>query len=515
MKKAFIYNVMAITSLIGSVIMAGSCTKTPAETKQTISLNLTYGDWESGKPAINFNDGDKAGVFATANGHATLNAERIIDNVCFTNQNGTFVSSPKISAEKETEYYFVSYVPYSQNILNAGTNTGTVSVSSNQSNIAEYAASDFMIGNTTVKPEDDKENILIQMNRMFAHICLSLSSNNKNESFEDAIITLDMHSEATVDFDNATITGTAKQETMTPRGKFAKDGDVWSGARLIAIPQVKKGSEEFISLTLGGKTNRYALGEDLVLASGIQYNVTIHANKIGDKYEVGFTVEEEPWSNGLDLSFEVNEDAEKIEPVTDIDGNIYTVVKIGAQYWMASNLRTTKYNDGTPISRIDSNAEWDGVSETKEGAYCVYNNNDEFIEKYGFLYNWHTIETGKLCPEGWHIPTMAEYEMLFKLAGGRDLAGEFMKSTHSWRDYRNEEQESYQGTDEWGFCGLPGGYRFSDGKYSNEGKYGYWWTASCPNDARADAIYLYYNKPNTSTISAFHRTGYSVRCVKY
>jgi uncharacterized protein (TIGR02145 family) len=96
--------------------------------------------------------------------------------------------------------------------------------------------------------------------------------------------------------------------------------------------------------------------------------------------------------------------------VTDIDSNVYRTIQIGAQTWMAENLKTTRYDDGNAIPNIIDNSLWVTL---KTGAYRWYNNN-KFAYKnlYGALYNWYTVRTGKLCPVGWHVPSDDEWKQL-------------------------------------------------------------------------------------------------------
>ena len=96
--------------------------------------------------------------------------------------------------------------------------------------------------------------------------------------------------------------------------------------------------------------------------------------------------------------------------VKDTDGNVYHTVTIGTQVWMKENLKTTKYNDGTPIPLVAESKAWGNLSTP---AYCW------FKTKYGALYNWYTVNTGKLCPLGWHVPTDAEWTKLITYLGGR------------------------------------------------------------------------------------------------
>jgi len=95
--------------------------------------------------------------------------------------------------------------------------------------------------------------------------------------------------------------------------------------------------------------------------------------------------------------------------VKDADGNVYQSVRIGSQVWTVENLKTTKYNDGTAIPNVTDSTEW---IELTTGSYCYYANNPDNKAKYGALYNWHAVNTGKLAPEGWRVPTDAEWDTL-------------------------------------------------------------------------------------------------------
>ncbi len=94
-----------------------------------------------------------------------------------------------------------------------------------------------------------------------------------------------------------------------------------------------------------------------------------------------------------------------ITTVTDANGNVYNTVKIGSQTWMVENLKTTKFNDGTPIIPTETNdSAWAALTSP---AYCWYNNNKAtFGTKYGGLYNLYAVNTGKLSPIGWYVATL-------------------------------------------------------------------------------------------------------------
>ena len=108
----------------------------------------------------------------------------------------------------------------------------------------------------------------------------------------------------------------------------------------------------------------------------------------------------------------------RIEDVTDVmdyDGNSYKVIRIGKQLWMAENLKTTHLNDGTAIPNVTDNSKW---VTTYSPGLSIYENDDATYKKvYGVLYKYSCVETGKLCPNGWHVPSAKEWAKLIDYAG--------------------------------------------------------------------------------------------------
>lgn len=98
--------------------------------------------------------------------------------------------------------------------------------------------------------------------------------------------------------------------------------------------------------------------------------------------------------------------------LTDQDGNIYKTIQIGTQTWMAENLRTTKFNDGTSIPNVTDDQLW---SHLGSEAYCTFYDTTDvvFIATYGRYYNWFAVNSGKLAPAGWHIPSEEDWNELF------------------------------------------------------------------------------------------------------
>jgi uncharacterized protein (TIGR02145 family) len=214
----------------------------------------------------------------------------------------------------------------------------------------------------------------------------------------------------------------------------------------------------------------------------------------------------------------------KAEPeyVTDIEGNVYLTVKIGEQIWMAENLRTTKYNDGASIANVTDNMDWGFENwDNTPTAYSWYNNSTSYKEKYGALYNLKVVQTGKLCPTGWHVPTNEEWSDLITFLGGKNTAGGKLKEsgTINWTSPNT-------GTNSSGFTALPGGLRIGYSFDSNEiGEFtqiGYqtlWWSSTEEYGA-GTRLAFYRGVTNDSdyvigtTLSIDGRSGLSVRCIK-
>lgn len=173
--------------------------------------------------------------------------------------------------------------------------------------------------------------------------------------------------------------------------------------------------------------------------------------------------------------------------VTDADGNVYSTLTIGDFTWLGENLKTTKYNDGTDIANIADNNEWENLSSD---AYCWYDNR----YSYEALYNWEAVNTGKLCPTGWHVATDDEWTELVKDFGGNKVAGGILKESI--------------------FRALLCGMRTENGEFIYMWANGNWWTAT-ESDVE-HALFFNVNNSSTNSMRSFYdkRAGFSVRCVR-
>jgi uncharacterized protein (TIGR02145 family) len=193
--------------------------------------------------------------------------------------------------------------------------------------------------------------------------------------------------------------------------------------------------------------------------------------------------------------------------VSDIEGNVYRTVRIGSQEWMAENLKTTRYNDGQPIPNITGDSEWYNLSTP---AYCWYNNDIANKETYGALYNWFAVNTGRLAPAGWHVPSREEWNTLINYLGGQDIAGGKLKETGDahWLS------PNAGATNETGFSARGVGIR--DITFMMMRETTYIWSSSSDPAANSGAfqVHLYYGYPWANLYSMQKYSGFSVRCVR-
>ena len=194
--------------------------------------------------------------------------------------------------------------------------------------------------------------------------------------------------------------------------------------------------------------------------------------------------------------------------VTDYDGNNYKTINIGTQIWMAENLKTTKYMNGNPIPNVtDANEWWNGTSVLD--AYCWYNNDAaSFKNIYGGLYNWKAvIDSRRLMPVGWHLPTAGDWNTLVTFLGGSNSAGRALKESGTSHWTQNDAST----TNSSGFTALPGGSMGDWAAYM--GTLGYWWSSTEVNSDNAN----HFRLDNTSVSRldpGSKRYGMSVRFVK-
>ncbi|HOY38846.1 MAG: fibrobacter succinogenes major paralogous domain-containing protein [Bacteroidales bacterium] len=258
--------------------------------------------------------------------------------------------------------------------------------------------------------------------------------------------------------------------------------------------------------TIDGTSTGEFLSSITALARNKTYYVRAYAtNSLGTGYgeEYSFTTLPSPTAG----------------TVTDIQGNTYTTDVFGTQVWMTQNLRTIRYNDNTDVPIITDDAQWSNLST---GGFSVFNNDiDNYYGLYGALYNWYAVQTGKLCPSGWHVPTDDEWKTLEMNLGmsQTEADGSGTRGTTEGGEMKESGLENWAypntgATNESNFTGLPAGIRRVNGVYAENRTAGYFWSATDGGELNAWARLLSNSNSNVSRGQYYKQFGMSVRCVQ-
>ena len=192
--------------------------------------------------------------------------------------------------------------------------------------------------------------------------------------------------------------------------------------------------------------------------------------------------------------------------------NLYaqSSVKIGNQTWMTQNLDVEKFRNGDIIPQVTDSTAWAALTT---GAWCYYKNDPANGAIYGKLYNWYAVNDPRgLAPTGWHVPSDTEWTTLSTTLGGESVDGGKMKATGTtiWTTPNTDA------TNESGFAGLPGGFRYSNsnGGFYYIGKNGYWWSSTEFATLTAWFRNLSYKEVDLHLHLYHKRVGFSVRCLR-
>ncbi len=286
-------------------------------------------------------------------------------------------------------------------------------------------------------------------------------------------------------------------------------GICWSTSQAPTISDSKttegKGSGEFTSVISG-------------LTANTPYYVRAYAT-------IGSTT-----TYGNEVFFKTENSTVTTGTVTDFEGNTYKTIKIGTQNWMAENLKSEKFNDGVAIPLVTDSTEWQNL---KTSAYSYYHNNKAaYKDKYGALYNGFAIKTGKICPNGWHVPSKAEWQTLldYLAANGYNYDGTTvsnkvaiaMAEFENWNyatgmgcvgnnDYKAMHNKS-------GFSARPAGFRAPI--FTHFGSFGFlqtrtsWWASDLEGDWGMVMTQLSNDNPVVRVTAAANETGNSCRCIE-
>lgn len=191
----------------------------------------------------------------------------------------------------------------------------------------------------------------------------------------------------------------------------------------------------------------------------------------------------------------------------DVNGNAYQTMKIGKQLWMSENLIASHLNDGTPL-RHGTALQPAGMN----AGYYYYNDDSASHHTlYGKLYNWYAVETGKLCPEGWQVPSNDDWYELNSWLGGAAYSGGELKE----QDTLTWAPPNTAATNSTGFNARPGGIFVAEQTtYSEIRQHAYYWAKDGYVSNNAWCQHMAYNA--ASNLRHFHprQRGLSVRCLK-
>ena len=211
----------------------------------------------------------------------------------------------------------------------------------------------------------------------------------------------------------------------------------------------------------------------------------------------------------LILTNSCKEADEEPSTVSDKDGNVYKTITIGTQVWMAENLKTTKYSNGDLIGTTTPPTK-DIQNELTPKYQWACGGNESNVDTYGRVYTGYAATDNRnVCPTGWHVPTVTEWNTLITYLGGNNIAGGKLKEagTTHW------QSPNTGATNEAGFAARPGGGHEPSGYFHSIGLYSWCWS-STPDQTNGWIYYMSYDANYLYNISNSKQLGYSVRCLK-
>lgn len=387
---------------------------------------------------------------------------------------------------------YLDVSPSSLNLNSTSNSQSTFTVSSNISwNISENV--DWL----TVTPQSGSNT---------GTVTVEASSSNSSTSSRSAIIT---------------ITGTGGEtKTVSITQEAKQDADQYiTVTNPVAFASWPLGSTQYITWESNFSASvKIELYKDNHYYKTLKESTKNDGNKIwsiprdyeiSDNYKIKIISTIDPSIYGYSAGFFSLTPAEVIpSTVTDIDGNVYQTVIIGNQVWLAENLRVTRYRNGDEIRNVTDNIEWSNLTT---GARCANNNNETNADTYGYLYNGYAVDDSRnIAPEGWHVPTDAEWQIFIDYLGGESVAGGKMKETGT----THWQSPNAGATNESGFSALPAACRFAIGYFGGLGGYACFWSATKYSSGAAWIRCLYNYSSDVDNYGSGNRQGYSIRLVR-
>jgi uncharacterized protein (TIGR02145 family) len=310
-----------------------------------------------------------------------------------------------------------------------------------------------------------------------------------------------------------------KRKGMVPDASLNDDLDITRSIIVSSDWIQKKSSETYEKHFSSNEKHKSTTSEARVRWKTISYKADENDEKyrliVGHDYTVwiaqndGVTKEGKTVKKGDFFIFENDIVTKSTHLEEKKSGITYESVKIGNQVWMKRNLDVSHFRNGDVIPEVKTNKEWERAGKEGRPAWCYYDNNPENGKNYGKLYNWYAVNDPRgLAPDGWHVPSDAEWDKLINYLGGFKVAGGKMKTTGTtyWKS------PNAGATNSSGFLGLPGGGRYYDGNFYDIGGLGSWWTST--EDSSAWAYYrdLDNGSAGAGRNESNKELGFSVRC---
>lgn len=407
------------------------------------------------------------------------------------------------------ELVIYAYSPYTETAVNIETEELNFEINSDQRALADFDASDFLFAKQVTG--DFKSPVDMKFDHTLSQLEIRLTAKTAQN-----IINSDIEAKLTgqytnvnINISNGNIGATSeKSDIYMYVNPKSGGGNIVEGIYCNLIPTQLKAGENICNLKIGKEQYAISSAVDININKGQRTIINVLINDTDAQVTSNFNINN--WISTEDVNCDMEVDPGETS-VKDVEGNSYKILKFGAYFWMAQNLRTTKYNDGTEIPYINNSDAWQTLTS---GAFCTYNHAELSVSNNHFFYNHFAVETEKLCPKGWSVPSLRQWYDLADALGGATTAGRALKSIAGWD--LNTNGTSGNGTNASQMNISPQGAMETVPKFY--GKNAYFWTAT-PHETTLGmyhAVYLAYNSDALKNwgFGAKKIRGYSIRCIK-
>lgn len=496
---------LSLLIVCSCLIALVSCSKTENPEKPAYpEIEIDFSGEE-----IDLNDVKNIGLYIVKSGDNLID-KPVINNQRIELQGDSFKISSSENLDQNNSYDLYLYSPHSIDKLENNKHYNYV-IKADQSHIDNIINNDFLYSKLTSVSLGTPQ-LKASFNHLMSQVDVVIDIARSYESAGLSVELRDFISNVDIDM----MTGDQENQSGASNIKPYVDNLVVnkgtiSGIKAIVIPQKKLRGEPICYISTNDFSKDIVLDDDIEFIQGKKTLIHI---QVGATISINASIVE--WDDSF-IDLEINK---PISELYDIEGNKYEVITIDDLYWTASNLKTTKLNDGTQIKEGRKDIEWFYDDYDKgEARYCFFKNNPDNKTTRGALYNWLTVKTGKICPKGWSVPSQEQWLKMRDFLGGEYAAGNELKSTSGWEDLDGVSRPEYQGTNSVGFNAIPASYRghlgtFDHGGYNPNGITGWWSSTYQGSRMRGYAYYIVYGAGNLVEENATLDFGYSIRCVR-